>query len=938
MHRSHIQTHWIRIIWSICILIAFSFWMEMAYSQTSGWKASFTVTSGTTSFSLALGGHPDATDGFDAGLDVAAAPPGMTYYAYLETVEFPTYLSSDIRGWIAPFNTNIDWTLKIVNATGKTSTITWNPAELPAEGSFSLVGGDAPVNLRQQSTTSVTGDKTITIQYRPAVSEKWLLPLTIVADTLRSTLTFGGDPAATAGYDAGLDVLAAPPGMTYYAYFEIAAFPNYLSTDLRGWLAPYKTDIDWSLKIVNATGKTTTISWDPAKLPIQPPEGTFMLEGLSAPVNMRTQNSVSFTGDKNLIIKYRYGQAASITITAPNGGEKWSVGTVKTITWTNNNFADPVKIEYSTNNGVSWITPPIATSAPNTGTFAWTIPNTPSASCKVRIADAADGVPSDVSDNVFEIGNFVEVWPPADTIGPANAVVLIPIFVRDVTNRGIISADLVVNTQPNVLTPLGATTQGTIAQPWGSPTVNINGGEIKISLAGSSALAGAGKQILVYIRYQVGTMLKATTPITLSKVNFNEGDPIAGPQNGKFTIVSYFSLSGNVKYFSNNHSVALAIMSLTGKMAKSTVSDTSGKYLLTDLAEGNYTLKPSKINVVGKAISSYDASLILRYSVGTISLTPYQKIAADVSGNDQVTSYDASLILQYCVGLRNQFPVNKDWQFVPTSFAISDLNWMSAPDSLTYQPLSADLNNQDFLGMVSGDVSGNWPATTAMASNVAATFIIDNITQPKEKQWLIPVTITFSQAAFSGSFKLEYDESRLTLETSAAEDMGTGLLHAVASCSGGLRCVFAANQGISNQGIKINFFFNEKNAITPSAADFRFTEVMVDDKVATVTGINDRQPELKPTTWHLSQNHPNPFNAETAIRFQVPVTAAVKIEVFNLLGQSLIKLIDAEKEPGMYTVLWNGCNQQGQPLPSGIYIYRLEAGSFVASRKLALVR
>ena len=93
-----------------------------------------------------------------------------------------------------------------------------------------------------------------------------------------------------------------------------------------------------------------------------------------------------------------------------------------------------------------------------------------------------------------------------------------------------------------------------------------------------------------------------------------------------------------------------------------------------------------------------------------------------------------------------------------------------------------------------------------------------------------------------------------------------------------------------------------------------------------------------PVAYQLEQNYPNPFNAETAIRFQVPVTAAVKIEVFNLLGQSLIKLIDAEKEPGMYTVHWNGCNQQGQPLPSGIYIYRLEAGSFVASRKLALVR
>lgn len=934
MHSLHNQKNWIGVPLSILVLIILGFWIGLAHSQTSGWKASITVASGTTSFPLAFGGHPDATDGYDANLDVAAAPAGMTYYAYLETAQFPTYLSIDIRGWVAPYNSNIDWTLKIVNAAGKNSTVTWTPSELPAEGNFSLVGGDSPVNMRTQTSATFTGDRTLTIQYRPAVSQRWQVPISVTADNVKSELMFGGDPLATAGYDAGLDVLAAPPGMTYYAFFEIPDFPNFLSTDMRGWIAPFQTEIVWSLKIVNATGKTSSIVWDATKLP---PQGTFTLEGPRVTLNMRMQSSVSFIGDANLFIKYRFEQSA-ITVTSPNGGEKWAIGAVHNITWTNTDFTAPVKIEYSTNSGVSWVSPPIVASASNTGSYAWTIPNAPSAHCRVRVADAADGTPADASDADFEIGNFVEIWPPADTSGPANAVVLIPIYVRDVTNKGIISADLTVNTQPSVLTPLGATTQGTIAQAWGNPTVNINGGEIKISMASSMPLVGVGKQILLFIRYQAGATLKATTPITLTKVNFNEGDPIAGPQNGKFTIVSYSSLSGNVKYFSNNHSVALAVMSLTGKMAKSTLTDTSGKYLLTDLPEGDYILKPTKINVVGKSISSYDASLILRYSVGTISLTPYQKIAADVSGNDQVTSYDASLILQYCVGIRNQFPVNKDWTFVPANFAISDANWTAAPESLTYQPLSADRYNQDFMGLVYGDVSGNWPATTAMGSSVTATFVIDNVTQPKEKQWLIPVTILFSQAAYSSSFKLEYDESRLALETSTAEDMGTGLIHAAASCNGGLRCVFAANQGISNQGVKINFVFNEKSPITPTAADFKFVEVMVDDKIATVTGVQEPQPAQKPTTWQLDQNYPNPFNAITAITFQVPTTAAVKIEVFNLLGQCLQKLLDAEKEPGVYTVRWNGCNQIGQPLPSGIYIYRLQAGSFVASRKLVLVR
>ncbi|HEX9935138.1 MAG TPA: sugar-binding protein [bacterium] len=93
--------------------------------------------------------------------------------------------------------------------------------------------------------------------------------------------------------------------------------------------------------------------------------------------------------------------SATITVSAPNGGESWQAGTYQTITWFCTSFTDPVKIEYSIDNGSSYSA--VTASTSNTGSYAWTVPNTPSTQCMVRISDAADGNPSDVSNAAFAI-------------------------------------------------------------------------------------------------------------------------------------------------------------------------------------------------------------------------------------------------------------------------------------------------------------------------------------------------------------------------------------------------------------------------------------------------------------------------------------------------------------------------------------------------------
>ena len=90
--------------------------------------------------------------------------------------------------------------------------------------------------------------------------------------------------------------------------------------------------------------------------------------------------------------------------------------------------------------------------------------------------------------------------------------------------------------------------------------------------------------------------------------------------------------------------------------------------------------------------------------------------------------------------------------------------------------------------------------------------------------------------------------------------------------------------------------------------------------------------------YHLFQNHPNPFKQTTAIQYELPVNNPVRLSVYNLIGQEIKVLIDAYQEPGKYTVRWNGADEDGKKVPSGIYMFKIETGLFVQTRKMLLVR
>jgi len=92
----------------------------------------------------------------------------------------------------------------------------------------------------------------------------------------------------------------------------------------------------------------------------------------------------------------------------------------------------------------------------------------------------------------------------------------------------------------------------------------------------------------------------------------------------------------------------------------------------------------------------------------------------------------------------------------------------------------------------------------------------------------------------------------------------------------------------------------------------------------------------KPIHDALFENYPNPFNPSTTIRYSLGKRSHAELAVFNSLGQKIRTLAEGPQAAGAHTVQWNGCNDSGQHVSSGIYFYRLRSGTYVKTMKMVL--
>lgn len=151
---------------------------------------------------------------------------------------------------------------------------------------------------------------------------------------------------------------------------------------------------------------------------------------------------------------------------------------------------------------------------------------------------------------------------------------------------------------------------------------------------------------------------------------------------------------------------------------------------------------------------------------------------------------------------------------------------------------------------------------------------------------------------------------------------------------------FVEIRRVDGQGTKpsaTDYAVDDKDVIAGNTYTYRLADVSLAGKIT-------YHPEKTltvgvPKEFSLSQNFPNPFNPTTSIAYALPTAAKVNLVIYNMLGQKVATLVDGTpQDPGNYRVNWNGRNDYGATVSSGIYIYRLQAGKFNSTKKMTLIK
>jgi len=228
----------------------------------------------------------------------------------------------------------------------------------------------------------------------------------------------------------------------------------------------------------------------------------------------------------------------------------------------------------------------------------------------------------------------------------------------------------------------------------------------------------------------------------------------------------------------------------------------------------------------------------------------------------------------------------------------------------------------------------------------SSSLAIDQVTEKDTIQILISGEKVKGIAGIN--LTLSYDPTVLTLISANSSELTKSFsIENTNHKSGLLNLTLNSFRGINeDQGELIKLQFAAHSLQTATTTTLHFDSVSVWDETARamnifnlkdgqltiLTGINSINNEL-PTSYSLSQNFPNPFNPLTKIRYELPLNSKVTIKIYDILGREVTTLLSETLKAGKYEVEWDATR-----CASGVYFYRLQAGSFVETKKMLLLR
>jgi len=304
-------------------------------------------------------------------------------------------------------------------------------------------------------------------------------------------------------------------------------------------------------------------------------------------------------------------------------------------------------------------------------------------------------------------------------------------------------------------------------------------------------------------------------------------------------------------------------------------------------------------------IRAYDASLVLQDLAALITLTPRQMLIADVNCSGAHSTLDASLILRYVAGLEPFFPCA--YEHVPTKGG---------------EPVFEPVVTEPYPGSEEGDFAVSLPSVEVAPGQVAT----------------VPIRVSGSGELLGHEYRLAFDPLQMSVE-------GVALLPAAAGASllwnepaaGELRIVLARAELLPVEDAVAISLRGAEALPGPTPAAIRLDLARLNEQLVVDGATGGGQ---APAALGLSQNHPNPFNPSTLIKYAVPEGAASRVDlrVFDLRGRLVRLLVDGVRPPGRHEVIWDGRDDAGRRVSSGVYLYRIEVGGAEQTRKMVLVK
>lgn len=410
------------------------------------------------------------------------------------------------------------------------------------------------------------------------------------------------------------------------------------------------------------------------------------------------------------------------------------------------------------------------------------------------------------------------------------------------------------------------------------------------------------------------------------------------------------TVSGLVR-MDDQQNVKDAEIELEGSQFSNLMTDADGSYAFPMMPfGGRYFVKPQKDDMHLDGISTKDLIIIQRHLLGITPMTsPYTMIAADVDADNEISIKDISQLRRLILGIYGELPDNDAWRFVNADYRFPNADdpfTPAFPEEYNIDQFSNTMDNVDFIAMKIGDVDNSVDASGLKSNGTRSAIDFNLEVADQEVTAGAEYTVNFKAKEIQNltgyQFTLNFDAQVLEFDgvVEGAQDINEGNLglnyledgmmtvswnEAIAQSVQADDVLFSVRFRAYAQG-QLSELISINSRMTTAEAYNQDTEVMN-------LKLNFSGQNASDVAFRLYQNHPNPFNDNTVIGFDLPTDGQVMLSIYDVTGK-VVALYQLDGKKG-----YNSTEILSKDLTStGVLYYQLDTQGYTATKKMVVLQ